>query len=619
MADVIARGLGARRSGAGWIARCPAHDDRNPSLSIGEEDGTTLVHCHAGCDQRSVISALRDRGLWEEPESFTLDIRPIIVRKYDYHDAWGVLLYQVLRYWPKDFRQRRPVDGGWQWGLGEVERVPYRLDVLKDAAEVVIVEGEKDVDALIEAGIPATWKGPARWSDIADSFTGKSVYIIPDNDKAGAAKAADAREALAPFAKSVTISPICADLGDKADVSDWLQKNDAATLLRAVRKHAPLRASGFMANDMRATEARQWLYGRHLIRGYVSATVSPGGVGKTTLSLTEAIALATGRPLLGHEISRRVKVWHYNLEDPRDELMRRCWAICEHFGIPPVELENWLFLDSGRDCKMIVAERNRAGVVVATPVAAQVREQMETHDISVLQVDPFVKSHYAEENDNKQIDAVLDVFGDIAKQCGAAVDLVHHTRKPPAGFVTVAGDINTARGAGALSGAVRSARTITGMSDKEAEAFDIERARRTWFVRVDEAKANMSAPAESATWFERHSIELASGDYVGVLDTWTPPDPFDGMGVDRARHILTTIGDGMDDGQRFVATARGATERWAGNVLIGSGVKEGAAKAILRTWLANEVIEMREYRNPVRRREERGLFVNWSNLPGVEQ
>ena len=57
-ADRIADGLKARRSGSGWVAKCPAHEDSNPSLSIGEKDGKVLVHCHAGCSQRDLIEAL---------------------------------------------------------------------------------------------------------------------------------------------------------------------------------------------------------------------------------------------------------------------------------------------------------------------------------------------------------------------------------------------------------------------------------------------------------------------------------------------------------------------------------------------------------------------------------
>ena len=66
----LARALGAQRTGSTWMARCPAHDDREPSLAISDaSDGKILVRCHAGCDQRSVISSLRARGLWTDAQS----------------------------------------------------------------------------------------------------------------------------------------------------------------------------------------------------------------------------------------------------------------------------------------------------------------------------------------------------------------------------------------------------------------------------------------------------------------------------------------------------------------------------------------------------------------------
>ena len=66
-AEDFAKALGGRKVGGGWMARCPAHHDREPSLSIREaDDGKILVHCHAGCDQARVISILRSRGLWAE-------------------------------------------------------------------------------------------------------------------------------------------------------------------------------------------------------------------------------------------------------------------------------------------------------------------------------------------------------------------------------------------------------------------------------------------------------------------------------------------------------------------------------------------------------------------------
>jgi putative DNA primase/helicase len=65
-AETIARALGGHRAGATWMARCPVHEDRSPSLSITTgNDGKVLVRCHAGCDQRDLIAALQGRGLWQ--------------------------------------------------------------------------------------------------------------------------------------------------------------------------------------------------------------------------------------------------------------------------------------------------------------------------------------------------------------------------------------------------------------------------------------------------------------------------------------------------------------------------------------------------------------------------
>jgi putative DNA primase/helicase len=90
-AEAIAEALGGRKAGGGWTARCPAHDDRTPSLSIREADANkVLVRCHAGCDQERVIAALRGRGLWAEngPRSLSrMARRTLIDRKPDHDDA----------------------------------------------------------------------------------------------------------------------------------------------------------------------------------------------------------------------------------------------------------------------------------------------------------------------------------------------------------------------------------------------------------------------------------------------------------------------------------------------------------------------------------------------------
>jgi putative DNA primase/helicase len=90
-AETIAKALGGRKAGSGWTARCPAHDDRTPSLSISDaDDNKVLVRCHAGCDQERVITALRTRGLWAENRPHSLSRiarRTSVERKPDHDDA----------------------------------------------------------------------------------------------------------------------------------------------------------------------------------------------------------------------------------------------------------------------------------------------------------------------------------------------------------------------------------------------------------------------------------------------------------------------------------------------------------------------------------------------------
>ena len=146
--------------------------------------------------------------------------------------------------------------------------------------------------------------------------------------------------------------------------------------------------------------------------------------------------------------------------------------------------------------------------------------------------------------------------------------------------------------------------------------FGLEPQRRLWHVRVDDAKGNMSAPAADAVWYERHSVELSQGDWVGVLAPWTPPDAFDGLSVEAARRVLLMIDQGLPDGQRYSATYRKNSERWAGNLLTDVGINENAAKAIISVWLKNKVVFWDKYHSPKRRKEESGLFINFDLLPG---
>ena len=160
-AELLGRLKGVRKVRTGeWTARCPAHDDRNPSLSVSEGEKRLLLHCHAGCEQGAVVGALgiEFRHLFHENgNGTTIEI----VATYDYLDEDGAVLFQVVRLFPKKFFQRRPDgNGGWIWKLEDTRRVLYNLPQLIEAVAseklIHVVEGEKDVHAVEKAGGVAT-------------------------------------------------------------------------------------------------------------------------------------------------------------------------------------------------------------------------------------------------------------------------------------------------------------------------------------------------------------------------------------------------------------------------------------------------------------------------------
>jgi putative DNA primase/helicase len=151
-----------------------------------------------------------------------------IVATYDYHAANGALAFQVVRFDPKDFRQRRPDGaGGWSWSVKGLDLVPYRLPALVAApagSPVFMVEGEKDADALHALGLVATCNpgGAGKWrGGFRQWLRGRDVVLLPDNDEAGAAHAQDVARKLAGTVASLRVVNL-PDLPPKGDVSDWL-------------------------------------------------------------------------------------------------------------------------------------------------------------------------------------------------------------------------------------------------------------------------------------------------------------------------------------------------------------------------------------------------------------
>lgn len=243
----------AKPSGDGWmLARCPLHEDKNPSF--GYSTATGQWKCFSRCGSgdvfeflarttgRSFREVLTDLGdqLGVERPSRNGDGTII----YEYRDAQGVLLYQVLRGPNKKFWQRRPDgNGGWINDLKGVHPILYRLPELlaRPDETVFVVEGEKDADCLHRAGALATTSsgGAGKWRlSLSESLRGRHVVILPDNDAPGRDHARQVARGVHGLAASARIVPL-PGLPEKGDISDWLDAGHTLDELHALIASAP--------------------------------------------------------------------------------------------------------------------------------------------------------------------------------------------------------------------------------------------------------------------------------------------------------------------------------------------------------------------------------------------
>lgn len=264
---------------------------------------------------------------------------------------------------------------------------------------------------------------------------------------------------------------------------------------------------------------REWVLGRSLIKKYLSVLVAPPGVGKSTLSIAQALAIITGEPLTGQEVHRPGKVWIYNNEDDYDEMRRRLGAVLQHYKIKWPDVRGQLALNSGADHQLLLAKPLSDGTVIQLPDVEACIEYIQKNDITAFFVDPFIETHQCEENSNPQIKAVGQMYREIARRGKCAVGLSHHTVKPQQGSSEGhAGNMNTARGASSLIGVARVIETLFSASKKDAEQYGIKEDERHLYVRLDDAKANLSLASPEARWFIRRSVVIGNEDEVGVLE-----------------------------------------------------------------------------------------------------
>ncbi len=368
-----------------------------------------------------------------------------IVATYDYCDEAGALLYQVVRFDPKDFKQRQPAGSGkWKWGLeGVRRRVLYRLpELLRSPKErpVFIAEGEKDADRLRSLGLLATTNagGAGKWRpEYNEPLRDRPVYILPDNDDAGRKHALAVAGALAGVVASCKIVTL-PSLPAKGDVSDWLAAGgDKEKLLDIAQRgdawegevsgrngQARPPEVGVLLSAVKPEQVT-WLWPGRIPFGKLTILDGDPGLGKSALTIDLAARVSRGSamPLEAHGVARRpAGVVLLSAEDGvADTIVPRLLAaggdparVLSVTTIIEGENERGVTLPDDLPWLRAAILRVKAGLVVVDPVMAFFGSRTDTHR-------------------DQDCRRALHPIARLAEETGAAVLVVRHLNKGAGG------------------------------------------------------------------------------------------------------------------------------------------------------------------------------------------
>lgn len=356
---------------------------------------------------------------------------------------------------------------------------------------------------------------------------------------------------------------------------------------------APDDFTAWRYTDAATLRRARFVYGDFYAAGYTSLTIAPPKVGKSLLTVAEAIDAASGCAIIRDEYAKPCKVLYYCAEDDLDTIKARILATVKEHGIDQELLVGNLFPVSGisRDA-FFLAEGDTA--TINEPLFAWLEAFIRQHGISLVIFDPL--------QDMTRCPETNDVFRRIgqrlralASATGVAIGLIHHTRKMAPG---VKATIDDARGGSALRGSSRFNRILVPMTEEEAASAGVEDHRN--YFRIGETESNLAPPSSSLNqWFEKVGVCIADGHYAPAVRKWVWPDAFAGLptGADRIAHRLTR--DAEENGSPLRANIQ--AREWAGHS-IGKALRidtsekrgKGKMKAILNSWIAKGVLRIEQ-------------------------
>ncbi|PWT73219.1 MAG: hypothetical protein C5B60_08460, partial [Chloroflexi bacterium] len=365
---------------------------------------------------------------------------------------------------------------------------------------------------------------------------------------------------------------------------------------------------------------RDWIIPGLLMRRHVTVLVAPSGAGKSLLTLQVGIACALDKEWAGWRPRRKFRVLVINSEDDVDEIRRRLCAASVKMNIKDQQIlaDDFLLADTSNG--IIVAKfDNRTKTMIAQPLLDQLIETVKANKIDVIFVDPFAETFEGDENSNSELKWAGYLWRRVARETNAAVCLIHHTKKYATGMQ---GDVDAARGAGALIGIARIVSTVFPMTKQEAEGMSIEEDERPHFLRYDDAKANLNLTCNIAKWFRKDTVRLDNAtkeqpaDDVGALVPYKPPGLMDGILQEQIDKFFDAVDRGICDkdgnvtGEFYTFDTRKQSEsemsRYVGEFAMEFfGIKKlDKAAKMINAWRDSKwLIDGEKYRSPKTRKE----------------
>lgn len=404
-----------RRRGDTASALCPAHEDRQASLSISRGDDVDVVlHCHAGCTPEAVCTAL-GVSLGE-----LTGREPHLVCEYEYRTAEGVLAYVVERWSPKTFRPRL-IDGTYGRPRAADEllyNLPRVTWAKSNGAPVYVVEGERDVETCAEHDVVATtaMSGASQaWlPQFSEALAGADVVIVADADQPGRARARRLVDELQPYAR--TVRAVVPRYGK--DITDHLLAGYSLDLLNPLAAETGLVRYGF---GNIASQPIDWAWKGWLPAGMFTIVEGDPGDGKSTLTADLAARWSTGMPMpdgTPNPFGKPVKVGMMSSEDDPGRIIKPRLIGA---GANP---NNVIYIEGVPDGAQYVRHLDLELDVDA------LHDAIVADRLSVVLLDPLMAYlGNTRTNLDNEVRRVLGPLRIIAEETGCAIIAVRHLRK----------------------------------------------------------------------------------------------------------------------------------------------------------------------------------------------